>query len=89
MLNELRSLVVQVLPDPLVTDTVDRFNSITPSAIPLTYNTTSGRFVDPAPVLPTTVTSSATVDVLFNGCAQSINSTVSVSAPCSGFTFTP
>ena len=78
---------------PSDTDTVERFNSSTPSAMPLTYNTTSGRLVLAfAPLTrspPGTVTSSATAKSLASGSAHFTSHTVTVFSPASGRTFTP
>ena len=82
---------------PSDTDTVERFSSSTPSAMPLTYSTTSGLFA-PAFVLALapparsplrTVTSSATAKSLASASAQFTNHTVTVFAPTSGRSFTP
>ena len=78
---------------PSDTETVERFSSNTPNAMPLTYSTTSGRLVLAlAPLTkspPGTVTSSATAKSLARGSAHFTSHTVTVFSPASGRTFTP
>ena len=71
---------------PSPPDTVERFNSSTPRAMPLTYSTRSGRLVFSFPV---TVTSSAMAKSLSSGFDQSISQTVACRSPTSGRIFTP
>jgi hypothetical protein len=88
-LDELLLLVVEVLADALGHRHVDRFSSSTPSAMPLTYRTMSGRLVLALASAALTVTSSAMAKRFRSGCFQSMSQTVSVCAPTSALTFTP
>ena len=74
---------------PSATETVERFNSSTPSAMPFTYSTTSGRLPWALASAAGTVTSSAMAKWLFSGCFQSISQTVCDVLAHPGFTFTP